>query len=141
MKITLRNLQLSDLEKYEKLKHPSQKFHNFNGPYFRKQTELELSKQINFYKNILEKNENTIVLENKKIIANSETNEIIGEVNWYWKSKETNWLEVGIVIFNQNYWGKSLGYKALKLWIKEIFIKFPQLVRSRKIENATRSCL
>ena len=43
------------------------------------------------------------MLENKKIIADFESDEIIGQVNWYWKSKETLWMEIGLVIFNENY--------------------------------------
>ena len=38
-------------------------------------------------------------------------------------------MEVGIVIFNENYWGKGIGQVALKLWIDEIFNQNPQLVR------------
>lgn len=65
----------------------------------------------------------------KKIIADKETDEIIGEVNWYWKCEETLWMELGIVIFNENYWGKNIGYLALKLWITEKFNENPKLVR------------
>jgi len=131
MKIKLRNLELSDLKQYEKLKHPSQKFHEYNGPYYRKQTELELKKEIQFYKNILEKNTHSDinVLKNKKIIADTVTNEIVGEVNWYWKSEETYWMEIGVVIFNEKYWGKSLGFQALQLLITEKFKENSHLVR------------
>jgi putative hydrolase of HD superfamily len=38
-------------------------------------------------------------------------------------------MEVGIVIFNENYWGNGIGYKALKLWIDEIFTENPKLIR------------
>ena len=38
-------------------------------------------------------------------------------------------MEVGIVIFNENYWGQGIGYKALKMWINEIFDENPELVR------------
>ena len=56
-------------------------------------------------------------------------NELIGEVNWYWKSKETNWLEIGIVIFDEKNWGKGIGIQAMRLWICEMFESKTELVR------------
>lgn len=128
MKLILRDLEIKDLEDYFYWNHPSREFHKFNGPYYGKCSEVELRKYIEGLKSSLLKGEKN-VLKNKKIIANKETNEIIGQVNWYWKSQETLWMEVGIVIFNENYWGYGIGYKALKMWIDEIFDGNPQLVR------------
>lgn len=39
------------------------------------------------------------------------------------------WMEVGIVIFNENYWGKGIGYTGLRMWIDEIFSENPKLIR------------
>ena len=50
-------------------------------------------------------------------------------MNWYWKSQETLWMEIGIVIFNEEYWGHGIGYTALKMWINEIFIQNPKIIR------------
>ncbi len=128
MNIILREIEIKDLEDYLYWNHPSREFHKFNGPYYEKSSEEELEKYVEELKERLligEKN----ILKNKKIIANKDNNEIIGQVNWYWKSQETLWMEVGIVIFNENYWGKGIGYEALKKWIDEIFIKNPKLIR------------
>lgn len=38
-------------------------------------------------------------------------------------------MEIGIVIFNEEYWGKGIGSTALKIWINEIFSENPKLVR------------
>ena len=38
-------------------------------------------------------------------------------------------MEVGIVIFNENYWGQGIGYTALKIWINEVFDQNLELVR------------
>ncbi len=47
----------------------------------------------------------------------------------YWKSQETLWMEIGIVIFNEDYWGQGIGYKGLRMWINEIFYQNPKLIR------------
>lgn len=93
MKIILRELQMQDLDDYLKWNHPAREFRKYNAPYYHQETEDALEKLIEKYRKKLElgfKN----VLKNKKIITNQVTNEIIGEVNWYWKSKETLWMEL-----------------------------------------------
>lgn len=128
MNIILRELEIKDLEDYLYLNNPLREFHKFNGPYYRQRSEEELKKYVEELREQLLKGERN-VLKNKKIIANKDTDEIIGQVNWYWKSEETLWMEVGIVIFNENYWGDGIGYTALKMWIDEIFNKNPQFIR------------
>lgn len=126
--ILIRELEIKDLEDYLFWNHPSREFHKFNGPYFSKNSEEELKEEVKKYKSQLLNGEKN-VLGNKKIIAVKETDEVIGTLNWYWKSVETLWMEIGIVIFNENHWGAGIGYKALKMWIDEIFRDNPRLVR------------
>ncbi len=127
MKIDLRELQLKDLETYLYWNHTDRKFHKFNWPYFKQRTEQELNDYIKLLEEKL-KNWEKNVLENKKLIVN-QNDELLWEVNWYWKSKETLWMEVGIVIFNEEYWWKWIWYIALKKWISEIFNNNPKIVR------------
>jgi putative hydrolase of HD superfamily len=126
--IHLRNIEIKDLDDYYTLNHPSMKHHNFNGPYFKQKTEDELKEEIQTLKTKLE-NKEINPLINRKIIANVETDKVIGMVNWYWKSEETLWLEVGIVIFDENYWNKGIAAKALKMWINQVFDDHPEIVR------------
>ncbi len=127
MKILLRHLKEADIPLYKYWKSPIHKYHDFNGPYFGKPTEKEIEKNIIRIKENL-KNGKVNPLGNRMIISNSDE-ELIGEVNWYWKSKETLWLEIGIVIFDDKNWGKGIGLKALKLWINEIFIQQKEIIR------------
>jgi len=126
--IVLRELELKDLEDYFYWNLPSREFHKFNGPYYRKRSEEELRKHIGELKLLLLEGEKN-ALKNKKIIANKDTDEIIGSVNWYWKSQETLWMEIGIVVFNDEYWGHGIGYKALRMWIDKVFAQNPKLIR------------
>ncbi len=126
MKIILRSLELNDLDEYLRLNHPDQLFHQFNGPYFKKNSLAELETWVN---KVREKLERGVVNPFVKMIANAYTNKILGEVSFYWRSKETNWMEIGVVIFDEQYWGKGIGKQALSLWITEQFDKRPELVR------------
>ena len=126
--IVLRDLKIEDLEDYLYWNHPSREFHKFNGPYFTKDNEEELREYVDHLKEQFIKGENNI-FSNRKIIANKDTDEIIGQVNWYWQSQETLWMEIGIAIFNEHYWGQGIGYNALTIWIDEVFEQNPKLVR------------
>jgi len=126
--LIIRELKIKDLEDYLYWNHPSREYHKFNGPYYERNNEEELKKYIDELKVLLLKGESN-VLKNKKIIVNKESDEIIGQVNWYWKSEETLWMEIGIVIFNEDYWGKGIGHNALTMWIDETFNENPKLVR------------
>lgn len=125
-KIILRPLILSDLESYYDLNKPSRKFHEFNGPYFEHETEEELLQRIEVLRNDLTAG---TYKSHNLIIANADTNELIGQVTWHWKSKETNWMEIGIVIFNEDYWHQGIGFTALKMWIDRLFAEHDEIVR------------
>jgi len=133
MKVKLRKIKLTDLEAYYYWNLPERHFHKFNGPYFKKATEDELREIVDNIKEQIQiakkNNQDLSIRQNKKIIADKDTDKVIGEVNWYWKSIETFWMEVGVVIFNENYWNKGIGVPALTIWINELFDEYPEIVR------------
>lgn len=55
--------------------------------------------------------------------------EIIGAVSYYYESKKTRWLEAGILIFEEENWGKGFGFEALTLWFDKIFKLEKDIVR------------
>lgn len=127
MNIELRKIDLEDLAGYKYWKLPKHKYHTYNGPYFKKSTKEEIEKEIEDLSKAFEQG-NDDPLPARRIISNKE-NELIGEVSWYWRSKETNWLEIGIVIFDDKNWGKGIGYQALKLWVQQIFESKQEIIR------------
>ncbi len=53
---------------------------------------------------------------------------VIGTVSYYWEHKPSNWLEMGIGIYDSDYWSGGVGTRALRLWINHLFDTMP-LVR------------
>lgn len=51
----------------------------------------------------------------------------VGMVSMAWEDRKTLWAVIGITIYDQKYWNKGIGCKAIQLWIKEIFIQYPSL--------------
>ena len=76
--IIIRELEIKDLEDYLYWNHPSREFHKFNGPYYGKSNEEELIKHIDDLRLLLLKGKMNVLI-NKKIIANKDTDEIIGK--------------------------------------------------------------
>lgn len=120
--IVLRDWIQNDFETYKHWHHEKYEWTKLNAPYFPLKLEEELDQEIQQLK-INSKTKKRIV------IANKTTNELIGTVCWYWQSKETNWISIGLAIFDNSYWGKGLGYEALSLWTEYLFASFPEIVR------------
>jgi len=125
--IKLRRILEKDLLSYRRLNHPSRLFHEYNGPYFERESLDDLDKRICQMR--LDFKSGKDVKKQAMMIVDSCDDDLIGEVSYYWKSKETNWMEIGVVIFNEAYWGQAIGYHALCLWINQVFEDFPSLVR------------
>ncbi|MGK5507125.1 GNAT family N-acetyltransferase [Brevibacillus formosus] len=47
--------------------------------------------------------------------------ELKGSVGRYWVSEETNWCEIGIVIYDSRYWQNGYGREAFRMWIDYLF--------------------
>lgn len=123
-KIEGKNIQLKLLEESDLttlwqhiygVKNPEWK--EWDAPYFH----LE-HKELDTYK-----------LEMASLISNGLLNrraimkdgQIIGTVSYYWEHKPSNWLEVGIVIYDPGYWSGGYGTEAIKLWIDHLFAELP----------------
>ena len=108
--ISIRSITLGDLKAYEHWSQPIHAYHEFNGPYYNKKSTDEVSVYINDLKDKLQNGGNA--LPSRKIIVDPNNN-LIGEVSYTWRSIETNWMEIGIIIFDKSYWGRGLGAQAL----------------------------
>jgi RimJ/RimL family protein N-acetyltransferase len=74
-------------------------------------------------------------IENKPQYVNSDKRwaievdgKIIGVVSYYWEHEPSNWLEMGIGIYDSKFWNGGYGTRALRLWINHLFTTMP-LVR------------
>lgn len=128
IEIKLREFEQEDLDQYLYWNHPKREFHKFNGPYFKPLSVEKLEERIDKWR---EEFINGEVKHLKKwnVIVDSANDELIGIVTWYWKSEETKWMEIGIVVFNENYWGHGIGYAALEMWMEKIFNEKSEIVR------------
>ena len=124
--ISIRSITLGDLKAYEHWSQPAHAYQEFNGPYYIKKSTEEVSIYINDLKDKLQNGGDALPF--RKMIVDPNNN-LIGEVSYTWRSIETSWMEVGIIIFDESYWARGLGTQALKLWITELFKEHTDIVR------------
>ena len=127
-KIKLRDWELDDLIHYRHWNLGRHEWMDYDGPYYPKLTEEKLEARIKRIEQKIATN-NWGVPRERLVIADTLNNELIGTVNWYWQSKETKWKSIGIVIYNERYWGKGIGFEALKLWITYLFEVDQEIIR------------
>lgn len=113
--VKLDKIQKNDLRKLYDIEYSSDKpkWKEYDAPYFddfsfKTYDEFILSKEVDFFLG-------------KRVKGIYFNDVLIGIVSKYWEDEKTRWLEVGIVIFDDNFWNKGIGSKALLLWIEEIF--------------------
>lgn len=91
----------------------------YNAPYFNEFKYINLE-------TFLLKNHHEYFLS-ERVLGIFLNDKPIGIVTYYWESLATRWLEIGIVIYDQDVWTKGIGYAALYNWIKICFNRFPEI--------------
>lgn len=114
-KICLRTIKTQDLEALYNVAYGGDlQWMEWNGPYFR---DPVYSKEQFINEVALNRYVDTI-----NCMAIQYENNIIGSVNYYYEDGTLGkWLEIGIVIYDSNYWHLGIGKVSLALWIDYIF--------------------
>ncbi len=126
--ITLRDWTLADLPVYLEWNLPGHPWQDLDGPYYPRATEVELMNKMEQLK-VQIATQQFPFPRTSMVIAEAVSNRLLGNVTWYWLSKETNWVAIGIVLYDHNCWGKGFGFEALGQWIDYLFESMPSIVR------------
>lgn len=118
--LKIRTIQVEDLPKLWKLQYgeESPEWRKWDAPYyaFNRLT----------YDEYMDKQARYIDQDDYWLIEHE--GEILGTVSYYWEHEPSLWLEMGIIIYNPNYWSGGFGTRVLKMWIEHLFTVMP-LVR------------
>lgn len=127
--IILRDMKSLDLDSYWYWLRPGHRWQEFDGPYYQDhKMEKDLLEQFeNRKRKVLSGDFPTP--RTWLVIADKTTDELIGIVSSYWRSKETFWYCAGITILNDKNWGKGIGTEALTLWTDYLFANRPEICR------------
>jgi putative hydrolase of HD superfamily len=119
---------MPDLERYAYWLEPGHRWQELDGPYYPGPGPEKISEIIDGLRAKIEAGD-WPTPRATLVIAEDAGDTLIGRVNWYWQSKETNWLSVGIAIYDPAYWRRGVGYQALGLWSDYLFRAIPAIVR------------
>jgi RimJ/RimL family protein N-acetyltransferase len=127
-RVVIRDWQVADLDACAHWMQPGHLWQEFDGPYYPR---MPADKIPDLIKQIRQKinQGDWDAPRNMLAIADAQTDELIGQLNRYWTSKETNWLCIGIIIFDPEKWRGGLGYEAFGLWSDYLFQEMPEIVR------------
>ncbi|GAK02121.1 acetyltransferase, GNAT family [Geomicrobium sp. JCM 19037] len=118
--ITIRPVRDEDMERLWELlyREENPEWKKWDAPYFTHRT-MPLNR-------FLERRDEWVNSDDGWVI---EANGIvIGTVTYYYEDEMKNWLEMGIGIYDPEWWGGGSGSKALRLWMDHLFSTLP-LVR------------
>ncbi|MGZ5279611.1 MAG: GNAT family N-acetyltransferase [Pseudobdellovibrionaceae bacterium] len=126
-KVFIRDWLPQDLEIYKNWQMGAQEWKKFDAPYYQSDDQ-DFLKSFEAWKAKVEARDFPTP-RGRLVIASLENNQLVGTLNAYWISKETNWLAAGIVLFDPKSWSGGIGTEALSLWIDYLFENRPELVR------------
>ena len=127
-KSILRDPKLTDLESFGYWMQPGHDWQKMDGPYYPRPSKKEVTEILVKWEQAI-KAQNWPDLRQRLVIVDNLKNMVIGMVNRYWISEETNWPAIGITIYDSELWGKGFGYEALGIWCQYLFDNEPKFVR------------
>ncbi|MGX6978740.1 GNAT family N-acetyltransferase [Vagococcus elongatus] len=120
--LTLRSIKNEDLETLWQIAYnQSLEWMNWNGPYFNDPV-------YTYEEFILYYTTKVMPLDATAVIVVDE--QPIGLISHYWEDGELmQWLEYGLVIYQEQHWGKGIGTEACKIWMDYLFDTYPYIQR------------
>ena len=102
--VILRDWRNEDLEPFRHWLGPGHAWHRFDGPYYALGTPEQTNASVELRRRLME----TGSFPSPRVdlvIADAIDDRLIGRVNRYWISEETDWLALGIALYDERSWG------------------------------------
>ena len=121
-RITLRDWSLHDLSPLRRWLAPEQPWHDTDGPYFGRPTHRDTAAQLARLTALATIPENFLPSPRESLaVTATDTDALLGQVNWYWEDQHTDWRRMGLAIYDTTNWGQGNGTEALRLWTSYLF--------------------
>jgi len=116
--ILLRPFQVEDLPVYAAWMAPGHRWRTLDGPYYPAPTTEQIASRMERIRARLLTGPPP---SDRLVIAARGSGALVGTVSRYWQSQETNWLSLGISLYDPAHWGQGWGHQALGLWCQHLF--------------------
>jgi len=124
----IRARRLDDLERCCAWMQPGQRWQEFDGPYYLRPSPANVNEKVERLRQPILSGDWPDP-RTRLVVADRAADTLLGTVNWYWIGQETNWLAIGISLFDPTVWGKGIGYETLGMWCEYLWAAMPQIVR------------
>jgi RimJ/RimL family protein N-acetyltransferase len=125
--IVLRDWEVRDFEAYAHWMARGHAWQSLNGPYYPHPNEAQINGKLAVTRRRIQQGD--WPEPRRELVIASAGGKLLGVVSRYWISEETNWLAVGLAIYNSNLWGRGIGFIALGLWTDYLFASELDLAR------------
>ena len=120
--ITLRDWSVEDLPPLRHWLAPEQPWHDTDGPYFGRPTHRDVADQLSRFTALATIPEHVRPDPRTSLaIADTDSDALLGQVNWYWEDQHTDWRRMGLAIYDPACWGRGHGTEALRRWTSYLF--------------------
>jgi len=124
LEIKVRKVKKDDLKELWEISYGDKadlKWTEFDGPYFQDPILSWEEYQTGFGAGLVNNPHRSLIEVDGKII---------GLLGAFWQDSPMNyWLEIGIGIYDVNYWSKGIGKQALTEWMDYLFELYPRIER------------
>lgn len=127
-RLWLRDWRPADLDPFARWSQPGQHWQAFDGPYYPRPTTAQVAEEVLQIAETMRTGAWSSP-RRRLVIAEQTDDTLLGMVSWYWVSQETNWLAVGIVLYDPATWHRGYGFKALGLWCDYLWTMLPDLLQ------------
>lgn len=118
--IVLRDWTVADVPAYREWLRPGHEWQAWDGPYFPLATDEQLDDRCRALRDRIVQSvwptpRTTLV------IADPETDALLGRVAWYFESEVSDWRRIGVGLFDPASWSGGRGTEAVRLWTDYLF--------------------
>lgn len=121
-RVVLRDWRREDLPTYESWQRPEHEWHRWDGPYFPRPDATEVARSVEQLRDRIDRSGQRPERPTPSlVVADPDTDELLGLVSWYFESQASDWRRIGIVLFDPRSWSGGRGREALALWAGHLF--------------------
>jgi len=125
-RVVLRDWTHGDVKAFVHWQRPDHTWRDFDGPYYRPPSTEETARKADVLRTRIDGQDWPTP---RVVLPITVDDELIGQVSRYWQSEETQWLSLGVAIYDPDNWNRGLAYEALGLWCEYQFEAAPALRR------------
>ncbi|MGI8881600.1 MAG: GNAT family N-acetyltransferase [Jatrophihabitans sp.] len=119
-RVRLRDWRAGDIEGFARWMDPAAAWKRLDAPYYPLPDEAGRREYVESRRTLAESTD-LPTPRASLVITETDSDRLIGQVSWYFESRESDWRRMGILLFDPATWGGGRGTEAIRLWTGYLF--------------------